>query len=98
MKTLQIRLYLPAKPSFALLTLVFVSIASLGVLVPGVQAQATAVGHSGVPQNTAITTITVGQNPDCLVISPDNQTVYVANRDSDTVSIIAVANSYAVAS
>lgn len=96
MKTLAIQFDLGAKRSRALLTLVFVSIISLGILVLGPQAQAAVVGDAGVPKNTVIATVTVGQNPDSLVISPDSQTVYVANSNPNTVSVIDVATNYSV--
>ena len=95
MKTLQILFSLCGKRSPALLTLVLISIASLGSPVLGIQAQAGVVS-AGVPQNTVITTVTVGESPNCLVISPDSQTVYVGNSGSNTVSVIDVANKYTV--
>ena len=96
MKTLEIQCYSCAKPARTLLTLVFVSIASLGIPVLGVQAQAAGVGAAGVPKNAVIATVTVGQNPHCVVVSPDSQTVYVANTNSNTVSVIDAASNYTV--
>jgi len=96
-KNIEIRYNLCAKLSPALLTLVFVSIASLGIPVLQLQAQVAVVGNAGVPKNTVITTVTVGQNPDCVVISPDSQTVYVANSNSPgSISVIDVASKYTV--
>jgi YVTN family beta-propeller protein len=60
-----------------LLTTVWVGIASSG-LVLRAEAQA------GVPKNQVIATVTVGQNPDCVVVSPDSKTVYVANNGSNS--------------
>ncbi len=45
--------------------------------------------------NTLIQTVTVGSQPRGIEVTPDNSTVYVANRGSDTVSVIN-ANTYAV--
>lgn len=78
----------------ALLTLVCVGIASLGPVLR-TEARSAVVGGTGVPRNIATATVTVGQNPDCLAISPDSNTVYAANSGSfpGTVSVIYVANS-----
>jgi YVTN family beta-propeller protein len=48
------------------------------------------------PQNSVITTVSVGSYPFGLVVSPDDTTVYVANEDSGTVSVIDATNNYTV--
>ena len=48
------------------------------------------------PQNTVITTVVVGTQPLGIAVSPDNQTVYVANQGSNNVSVLDANNGYAV--
>ena len=59
------------------LTVVCAGIASLG---PVLRAEA----QTGVPKNQVIATVTVGEYPDCVVVSPDSKTVYVANNGSNS--------------
>ncbi|MBV8101110.1 MAG: YncE family protein [Verrucomicrobia bacterium] len=54
-----------------------VGIASLG---PLLRAEA----QTGVPKNQVIATVSVGEFPDCVVVSPDSKTVYVANNGSNS--------------
>ena len=95
MATIVIQWGLSARRSFALLTLAWVGIASLGPVLRA-EAQAAMVSGTSVPGNTVIATIAVGNFPDCLAISPDSQTVYVANSGSNSVTVIDVAVNYAV--
>jgi DNA-binding beta-propeller fold protein YncE len=78
-----------------LLTLVWVGIASLGPVLRA-EAQAARTSGTGVPRNRVTATVTVGQSPDCLAITPDSQIVYVANPGSNTISVIYVENHPAI--
>ena len=40
------------------------------------------------PKNTVVATIPSGSNPNDIVVSPNNKTVYVASRGSNTVVVI----------
>jgi DNA-binding beta-propeller fold protein YncE len=77
MKTIVIQSHLSARRCPVLLMLGLISIASLSSIFRA-EAQA------GVPKNQVIATVTVGQNPDCIVVSPDSKTVYVANNGSNS--------------
>jgi YVTN family beta-propeller protein len=46
------------------------------------------VARAGTPVNTLVATIPVGSEPLGVVVSPDSSTVYVANFDSKSVSVI----------
>ena len=94
MNSILIRYSLSTRPWPVLLTLAWVGIASLGPVLRA-EAQAAVVG-AGVPRNTVTATVTVGDFPECLAISPDSQTVFVANSGSNTVSVIYVENFPAV--
>jgi YVTN family beta-propeller protein len=54
------------------------------------------VTNAQLPQNTVVATVSVGYDPDGIVVSPDNTTVYVANESSGTISVIDATNNYAV--
>ena len=41
-----------------------------------------------VTTNQVVATIPVGSEPNNVIVSPDNSTVYVANKASNTVSVI----------
>jgi YVTN family beta-propeller protein len=43
---------------------------------------------ASLPSNTIVATIPVGSTPASIAVSPNNQTVYVANYDAGTVSVI----------
>ena len=49
-----------------------------------------------VPKNTVITTVTVGNDPSGIVVSPDSKTAYVVNYQSSSVSVLDATNGYAV--
>ena len=49
------------------------------------------------PYNTVITTVSVGQSPVAIVVSPNDKTAYVANYNSSSISVIDAANNYQVA-
>ena len=95
MKTIVIPCGLSAGRWPVLLTVAWVGIASLGPVLRA-EAQAARIAGAGVPRNTVTATVTVGQSPDCLAISPNSQIVYVANRGSNTVSVMYVENHPAV--
>ena len=44
--------------------------------------------NSNLPSNTVLATVTVGTKPSAIVVSPDSSTVYVANSNSNSVSVI----------
>jgi YVTN family beta-propeller protein len=48
------------------------------------------------PYNTVITTVSVGQEPVSIVVSPNNKTAYVANYNSSSVSEIDATGDYTV--
>ena len=73
MRNIVIQSHLSAGRSPVLLLFALISIASVS---PILRAEAA----SGVPKNQVIATVTVGEYPDCVVVSPDSKTVYVANN------------------
>jgi len=74
MKNIVTQSPLSARRSSVLLLLALISIASVSSIL---RAEAAA----GVPKNQVIDTVAVGENPDCIVVSPDSKTVYVANNN-----------------
>ena len=49
-----------------------------------------------IPKNKVIATVAVGQDPSGIVVSPDSSTIYVANLQSNSVTVIDANNNYAV--
>lgn len=49
------------------------------------------------PYNTVITTVSVGQSPVAIAVSPNDKTAYVANYNSGSISVIDASNNYQVA-
>ena len=74
MKTIAIQSPLSARRSPVLVLLAVTSIASLS-------STFRAEALTGAPKNQVIATVKVGENPDCIVVSPDSKTVYVANNN-----------------
>jgi YVTN family beta-propeller protein len=66
-------------------------------LVPGL-AHAGPASNSGarVPINKVIATVTTAPDAICITVSPDNSTVYVANGQSNSVTVIDATNNYSV--
>jgi YVTN family beta-propeller protein len=74
-------------PLIGTFAITLAAMVSLPDLIPGARARA--------PANQVVANIPVGGWPYCVVVSPDSSTVYVANYDSNTVSVIDAATNTA---
>ena len=74
---------------------------SFGVLfgnayVASAQQAESIVSNAKPPQNTVVQTVTVGSYPVAIAVSPDNNTVYILNQESNSVTVLDATNAYSI--